>query len=79
MTENAIINASKEQHRFYEAVKQLAKAIGCDTSNEGGKEFARIMLPAISEAAYLGGDVLKGIAIRLLAFRPQRKAASTSK
>ena len=72
MAANKLMDSKNQQAIFHEAVKQFAKAVGCDASNEGGKEFARIMLPAISEAAYYGGDILHKVATKLLTFRPQK-------
>ena len=63
-------NAKEEHDRIYEAVKTFATAIGCDISEEGGKQFARIIILAVAEAAFDGGDVFEGIARKLLTFRP---------
>jgi hypothetical protein len=61
---------AKEEHdRIHEAVKTFAKAIGCDMSEEGGKQFARIIMVAVAEAAFEGGDIFGGVARKLLTFR----------
>ena len=39
-----------EHDRIHEAVRTFAKAIGCDMSDEGGREFARIIMVALAEA-----------------------------
>ena len=63
---------AKEEHdRIHEAVKTFAKAIGCDISEEGGKQFARLIMVAVAEAAFEGGDVFEGVSRKLLAFRPR--------
>jgi len=63
---------AKEEHdRIYEAVKTFATAIGCDVSEEGGKQFARIIMVAVAEAAFEGGDIFEGVARKLLKFRPR--------
>ena len=72
MATNQLIDSNNQHKAIHEAVKKLAKVAGCDTSNEGGKEFARIMVPAISVATYEGGDIFKGIADKLLTFRPRK-------
>jgi hypothetical protein len=74
MASNQLIDSKKQRETFYAAIKELAKVVGCDSSEAGGREFARVMLPAISAAAYGGGDVLKEIANKLLAFRPTKRA-----
>jgi hypothetical protein len=66
------LECAKEEHeRIHEAVKTFAKAIGCDMSEEGGKQFARIIMVAVAEAAFEGGDIFEGVAKKLLVFRPQ--------
>ena len=62
-------NAQEEHDRIYEAVKTFATAIGCDISEEGGKQFARIIMVAVAEAAFDGGDVFEGVARKLRMFR----------
>lgn len=44
---NPFEQATEEQHRIHEAVKTFAQAIGCDMSNEGAKEFARLVMVAL--------------------------------
>jgi hypothetical protein len=73
MAINQIMDSKKQRDAIHEAIKRLAKVTGCGDSKEDGSEFARIMLPAISEAAYNGGDILNEIANKLLTFRPRRR------
>jgi hypothetical protein len=63
--------AREEHDRIREAVKDFAKAIGCDMSEEGAKQFARIVMVAFAEAAFEGGDIFEGVARKLLTFRPR--------
>ena len=51
MASNQLIDSKKQRETFYAAIKELAKVVGCDSSEAGGREFARVMLPAISAAA----------------------------
>jgi hypothetical protein len=67
---NLLENTKEEQARIQEAVRSFATAIGCALSVEGGKEFARVMMVALAEAAFEGGDIYAGVARRLLTFRP---------
>jgi hypothetical protein len=62
-------HAKEEHDRIYEAVKTFAAAIGCDNSDEGGREFARIIMVAVAGAAFEGGDIFEGVARKLLTFR----------
>jgi hypothetical protein len=62
-------HAKEEHDRIYEAVKTFAAAIGYDNSEEGGREFARIIMVAIAEAAFEGGDIFEAVARRLIALR----------
>lgn len=66
---NPFEQATEEQHRIHEAVKTFAQAIGCDMSDEGAKEFARLVMVAIAEAAFEGGDIFEAIARRLIVHR----------
>jgi hypothetical protein len=62
----------KEEHdRSYEAVKTFAQAIGYEISEEGGKQFARVIMVAIAEAAFEGGDIFEGVTRKLLTFPPR--------
>lgn len=63
--------AKEEQDRIHDAVKTFAAAIGCGMSDEGGKEFARIVMVAVAEAAFEGGDIYEGIARKVLGLRPR--------
>mgnify|MGYP001092410600 FL=1 len=61
---------AKEEHdRIYEAVKIFAVAIGCEMSEEGGMKFARIVMVAVAEAAFEGGDIFEGVARKLIVLR----------
>ena len=66
---NPFEHATDEQYRIQEAVRNFAQAIGCDMSDEGGKEFARVVMVAIAEAAFEGGDIFEAVARRLIALR----------
>ena len=66
---NPFEHATDEQYRIHEAVRNFAQAIGCDMSDEGGKEFARVVMVAIAEAAFEGGDIFEAVARRLIALR----------
>jgi hypothetical protein len=61
---------AKEEHdRIHDAVKALAAAIGCVQTAEGGREFARVMMVAVAQAAFEGGDIFEGVARKLMLFR----------
>ena len=61
---------AKEEHdRIHDAVKAFAVAIGCEMSEEGGKKFARIVMVAMAEAAFEGGDIFEGVARKLIVLR----------
>jgi hypothetical protein len=61
---------AKEEHdRIHDAVKTFAAAIGCDLGEEGGKVFARIVMIAVTEAAFEGGDIFEGVARKLIVLR----------
>ena len=62
-------HAKEEHDRIHEAVKTFAQAIGCEMSEEGGKQFARVLMVAVAEAAFEGGDVFEGVTRKLLTFR----------
>jgi hypothetical protein len=66
---NPFEHATEEHHKIFEAVRTFAQAIGCDMSEEGGKEFARVVMVAIAEAAFEGGDFFAAVARRLIALR----------
>ena len=66
---NPFDHATEEHRQIYEAVKTFAQAIGCDTSEEGAKEFARVVMVAMAEAAFEGGDFFGAVAWRLIALR----------
>jgi len=68
---NPFENAKEEHDRIYGAVKAFAEAIGCDLSRDGGQEFARIIMVAVAEAAFEGGDIHEGLTRKLLTFRPR--------
>jgi hypothetical protein len=38
-------------------------------SDEGGKEFARVVMVAIAEAAFEGGDIFEAVTRKLIALR----------
>jgi hypothetical protein len=38
-------------------------------SEEGGKKFARIVVVAVTEAAFEGGDIFEGLARKLIVLR----------
>jgi hypothetical protein len=69
---NPFEQAKEEHDRIHEAVKTFANAVGCDMSPEGGREFARLLMVAVAEAAFEGGDIFEGVARKLLAFRPRK-------
>jgi hypothetical protein len=69
---NPFEHAPEEHHKIHEAVRNFAQAIGCDMSDESGKEFARVVMVAIAEAAFEGGDIFEGVARKLLALRRTR-------
>lgn len=66
---NPFEHATEEQQNVYEAIRTFAQAIGCDTSEEGSKEFARVVMVAMAEAAFEGGDFFRAVARRLVALR----------
>jgi len=66
---NPFEHATEEHHKIYDAVKSFAQAIGCEISDEGGKQFARVVMVAIAEAAFEGGDMFEAVARRLIALR----------
>jgi hypothetical protein len=66
---NPFEHATEEHHKIYEAVRMFAQAIGCDASEEGGKEFARLVMVAMAEAAFEGGDFFAAVSRRLIALR----------
>ena len=66
---NPFEHATEEHHKIHEAVTTFARAIGCDISEEGGKEFARVVMVAMAEAAFEGGDFFGAVAWRLIALR----------
>jgi hypothetical protein len=63
--------AKEEQDRIHNAVKTFAAAIGCEMSEEGGKKFARIVMVAMAEAAFEGGDIFEEVARKLIVLRPK--------
>ena len=67
-----MVDTKKEHDRLHQAVKDFAKAIGCEISEAGGKEFARVTLAAIAVAAFERHDIFDRIARKLLDFRPKR-------
>lgn len=69
---NPFEHATEEQHRVHEAVKTFAQAIGCDMTDEGAKEFARVVMVAIAKAAFEGGDTFEAVARRLIVHRRAR-------
>jgi hypothetical protein len=66
---NPFEHATEEHHKIHDAVRTFARAIGCDMSDEGGKEFARVVMVAIAEAAFEGGDIFEAVTRRLIALR----------
>jgi len=62
--------ATEEHDNIHEAVKAFARAVGHDITDEGGKQFARVVMVALAEAAR--GDIFEGVAPKLIALR--RKA-----
>ena len=66
---NPFEQATEEDHKIYEAVRTFAQAIGCEISDEGGKQFARVVMVAMAEAAFEGGDIFEAVARRLIALR----------
>jgi hypothetical protein len=64
-------HANEEHDEIYKAVKTFAAAIGCEMSEEGGKKFARIVMVAVAEAAFEGGDIFEGVARKLIVLRPK--------
>jgi hypothetical protein len=66
---NPFEQATEEHLKIYEAVRIFAQVIGCDISEEGGKEFARVVMVAIAEAAIECGDIFEAVARRLIALR----------
>jgi hypothetical protein len=69
---NLLENAKEGQERIQEAVRTFAAAIGCELSVEGGKEFARVIMVALAEAAFESGDIYAGVARKLLTLRPTK-------
>lgn len=68
---NLLENAKEGQERMQEAVRTFAIAIGCELSVEGGKQFARVVMVALAEAAFESGDIYEGFARKLLTLRPR--------
>ena len=66
---NPLEHATEEHRKIYQAVRTFAQAIGCDMSDEGGKEFARVVMVSIAEAAFEGGDIFEAVARRIIALR----------
>jgi len=66
---NSFEHSTEEHHKVYEAVRTFAQAIGCDISDEGGKEFARLLMVAMAEVAFEGGDLFAAVARTLIALR----------
>jgi hypothetical protein len=64
-------HANEEHDKIYEAVKTFAAAIGCEMREEGGKKIARIVMVAVAEAAFEGGDIFEGVARKLIVLRPK--------
>lgn len=64
--------AKQEKERIHEAIRTFASAIGCQISSEGGKQFARLVMVAIAEAAFEGGDIYEGLARTLVTLRPNK-------
>jgi hypothetical protein len=64
-------HANEEFDRIHDAVKAFAVAIGCEMSEGGGKKFARIVMVAMAEAAFEGGDIFEGVARKLIVLRPE--------
>jgi hypothetical protein len=52
-------------------VKTFAAAIGCGMSEQGGKKFAPIVLLAVTQTAFEGGDIFEGVARKLIVLRPK--------
>lgn len=73
---NPFENASDEQYRIHQAVRTFAQAIGCEMSEDGGKEFARVVMVAIAEAAFESGDIFEAVARRLIALRRTKPSDS---
>jgi hypothetical protein len=44
--------ATEEHDNIHEAVKAFARAVGHDITDEGGKQFARVVMVALAEAAF---------------------------
>jgi hypothetical protein len=64
----------RQQHDWIRgAVQRFAEEIGCDPIIDGGKEFARLVMIAFSEAADEGGDVMDGVVKNILALDSERK------
>lgn len=66
---NPFEHATEEHHGIQEAVRNFAQAIGCDMTEEGGKEFARVVMVAFAEAAFEGGDIFEAVARKLIGLR----------
>ena len=66
---NPFEDATDERHKIHEAVTTFARAIGCEMSDQGGKEFARVVMVAVAEAAFEGGDIFEAVTRRLIAVR----------
>jgi hypothetical protein len=64
-------HANEEFDRIHDAVKAFAVAIGCEMSEGGGKKFVRIVMVAMAEAAFEGGDIFEGVARKLIVLRPE--------
>ena len=45
-------------------------------SEDGGKEFARVVMVAIAEAAFESGDIFEAVARRLIALRRTKPSDS---
>ena len=61
----------QEHDKIYKSVKTFAAAIGCGMSEQGGKKFAPIVLLAVTQTAFEGGDIFEGVARKLIVLRPK--------
>jgi hypothetical protein len=64
-------HANQEHEEISKAVKTFAAAIGCEMSEQSGNKFARIVLLAVTQAAFEGANIFGGVARTLIVLRPK--------
>ena len=64
-------HANQEHDEISKAVMTFAAKIGCEMSEQSGNKFARIVLLAVTQAAFERANIFEGVARRPIVLRPK--------